>query len=1769
MTQFGYRLAPSQLQASRRTEPWLQVTVPLAAGQRVEDALATARAMTDEHEAMRTSLRVLEGMRLPVQVVDDRRPSVAQAMDDAAAADIAAVSACRRAAVTTRAGWAVDVLPGQPARVVVTAHASVADAASVQRVGQAVARGGPLAGGTQFPDFSEWLADGIEEVEGATRAFWQERAALPALAVPPTAGGPTGRARADVTLTAGEGWAETVLDAWSAVLFERCGRPDRCRIDRVLSYRVCGDLDDVVGPMTVLVPTLVDRSVGDTGQQLRQERAACEDRLDGFDLPFESDDPPVAVFDAQDTDVREGSRGAVLDLRVRRTGAGLCLTLVHALDAVPADYAELLVEALARRLGGRAAPGPIERAWQRRHGEPPPGPHAREDPLGRLRDVVVAAPGTDAIVCGARTWSRQQLWDECAAVAALLQRQGVGAGDRVGLLADRSPEAIAGLFGILWVGAVFVPLNPSDPTERLRALIRDARPSLVLATRTDAAGHALEPVPTFLDALQPGTPAPPAAVPAAAPAYLLYTSGSTGRPKGVIVARHGLTRLLDALQPSVGGSTATGRRVAVNAPLAFDAAIKQLVLLLRGDVLWLVDAALRLAPTRLLGALRREGVHLLDCTPSQLRLLLEASAHAGTGLPAVVLVGGEAITPDLWAALAATSSSCVNVYGPTEATVVSTAAPVDAALAPSIGTPLPGVQISVRDPRGRVAPAGAVGEAWIGGDRLAAGYWDRPTETAAAFTEDADGRWYRSGDLVRWRPDGLLEFHGRRDQQVKLRGHRVELAEVECALAAHPQVRRSVAVVRSVGDELELAVLTEVRGRTAPTAAALRPGGRELQEQNRLETAYLFEEIFQREVYAAHGVVLPPGAVVLDVGANIGVFSLWIRHRWPDARIHAFEPVPATADCLQANVAGLPGVHVHRYALGADAGTVDLLHYPRYSMMSGLAALSDPAGERAVIAQQLRNEIRAGRTERAALLDHIDELLQGRFEGELVQVPSRPLGAVLRELAVDRVDLLKVDVQRAERDVLLGLGDGLAKVNQLVVEVHDAPGTPTHGRLDELCDLLEGHGFELAVDQDPMLQGTDRFVVSAWRRAWRQRVTDSGHVAAPGELALRSWLEDRLPAAMLPHRLRVVEELPLGPTGKIDRLAAAEIAFTEPSDPREATAELPTTPTEERLASVWSKVLGRDHVGVGESFFDLGGDSIRAIRAQVAAAAEGLHFDLQALFQHSTVRELAAHTRATGNGARARTAPFELISPELRAALPADLGDAYPMGGLQAGMLYHALSTGDPRTYRNVSTVRLRAPYDPAALRAAWRETVAGHEILRTALHIAEPEGLLQWVHRHVETVIGAHDLRDRPSHEALDALAVLARAQLTAPLDLTVPPLVRIGLAGLPDGEVALILSEHHAVLDGLSLELLVQELLARYEAALHGTRLPSSRLRCGPSDFIRAELAAVAPDLPGWRRVLAGAQPLRCATPQPAGETRTYVHRSWTVPPALCAAAARRAQALGAQLKHLLLAAHAVSLGRWCGVDDVVTGLVVHGRPSRPDGDLMLGLFIHALPVRLTVRGPTWAQLIAAAADEDRRLQESRHVPLAHIRSVVGPAAAVPTFLNVTAFTRSDGPFPELGRRPIGVDVDVDLAVDVALADGVMVLSHQFARGALTDDASTQLARMTLEALRAAGDPGDDRPVDMPAGALPRHEGGSPAPAPPEDHRLAETVAVLRDLFGTDPALARSFRELGGDSLTALVAAHRLARRTGQRVCAGDVLRARDVAAIAALLRTPVRQP
>ncbi|MER7769136.1 amino acid adenylation domain-containing protein [Kitasatospora sp. NPDC096140] len=485
----------------------------------------------------------------------------------------------------------------------------------------------------------------------------------------------------------------------------------------------------------------------------------------------------------------------------------------HATVEGIADRLVLVLEALAADPGRRIGEVGLLSAREHRQVLRDWNDTTTEVPAGTLPELFAAraahTPAAPAVRCLGTELTYAELDAGANRLAHELIARGIGPGRLVALALPRSEQGVVALLAVLKAGAAYLPVDPSYPADRVAFMLRDAAPACVLSTGEVAAALPTAPgLPVLAlddEQLRRSVADRPAAAPTDAdrtapllpahPAYVIYTSGSTGRPKGVVVSHRGVPSMVHAQAATLGVDADS--RVLQFASTSFDASVWDTwMALLTGGCLVVVPESDRVPGPALADFLRVHGITHATLPPAVVLATEFDEDVAGVTL----ITAGEACTPAVLDA-ARHFAKVVNAYGPTESTVCATMRTVDGVpQAVPIGRPVANTRVYVLDARQRPVPPGVPGELYLAGAGLAIGYLNRPALTAERFLPDPFGapgeRLYRTGDLVRWTADGELVFLGRTDEQIKIRGFRVEPGEVEAVLTGHPEVAHAAVVAR-------------------------------------------------------------------------------------------------------------------------------------------------------------------------------------------------------------------------------------------------------------------------------------------------------------------------------------------------------------------------------------------------------------------------------------------------------------------------------------------------------------------------------------------------------------------------------------------------------------------------------------------------------------------------------------------------------------------------------------------------------------------------------------------------------------------------------------------------------------------------------------------------------------------------------------------------------------------------------------------------------------
>jgi amino acid adenylation domain-containing protein/FkbM family methyltransferase len=1164
-----------------------------------------------------------------------------------------------------------------------------------------------------------------------------------------------------------------------------------------------------------------------------------------------------------------------------------------------------------------------------------------------------------------------ELDTQANSVARRVRALGVGPETRVGVCFERSIDLVMALLGVLKAGGGYVPLDPAYPQERLSFIIEDARLPVLLVQRPLAAslpasqahviyfdGRRAERSERFDCSVGPENLA-----------YVIYTSGSTGAPKGVMISHGSIrNRLLWALHAC---------------PLTQDDILLQKTVFTFDASVWEMFAPLfagaRLALARpdghrdsayLVEAIRSERVTILQMAPSMLRVFMrEAEIERCESLRHVFCGGEELKAEDRELFFARSKARLHNLYGPTEVSIDAThwecERNEEGGMTPPIGRPLSNVQAYILDNYLQPVSIGAPGELHVGGAGLARGYLNRPDLTAEKFipnpfSSSPGAELYKTGDLARYLPDGRIAYLGRIDHQVKLRGYRIEPSEVEGVIRQHPSVSQAAVVVREDDPgqrRLVAYVVEEGRRATGGLVNGAQwyrlPNQVEIAHLNKSETDLLYHEVFEDECYLRNGIRLDEGACVFDVGANIGLFTLFVHDRCPGARVYAFEPIPAPYQALAQNVMRYgKGSKAYQCGLSDRPGRARFTFYRNASATSGMYA--DLKEDMRVTRAYIENQNEVGR--------YADELMEGRFESETYECPLRTVSDVMREEGVEQIDLLKVDVEKSELDVLRGVRDeDWGKIKQVALEAHDRDGN-----LTEITALLERHGFHIVVEQNDSLKNTGLYNVYARRASsGGERSEDTRNDRHNGALAglvppvlteneLRRFLAAKLPEYMAPSAIVFLNELPITPGGKLNRRALPPPEQLEDGDAD--SFDPPQTPTEELVAGIWAAVLGPRRIGRKSNFFDLGGHSLLAMQV-MSRVRKMFNSDLRvrSLFERPTVEGLsdAIEETVSGGDSVARRVEANGQSP-----LSVTQQRLWLQDQLDKGNSAHNLSVA----------VRLRGRLDVPTLKQSLNEVVSRQWVLRTTFVKAGGQPA-QIINSFRPLELRSIDLSELAEAEREERARQCAEEEWPRPFDLENDLLLRALLIKLSAQEHLLLLTTHRIVADEWSGDILINEMAALYKWRSKGYG-PAPRLTEPPiqyADFAiwqneRMQGSALAAQLAYWRQRLDGAPALALPTDrtQPVDADSLYASHTLALPTDLTESLRALSRQEKATMFMVSLAAFQALLSYCTGQLDIVVGTDVPNR-SRAETRGLFGPLANQLAMRTDLSGdPSFRELL-----------------------------------------------------------------------------------------------------------------------------------------------------------------------------------------------------------------
>ncbi|MES1243277.1 MAG: amino acid adenylation domain-containing protein, partial [Acidobacteriota bacterium] len=1350
------------------------------------------------------------------------------------------------------------------------------------------------------------------------------------------------------------------------------------------------------------------------------------------------------------------------------------------------------------------------REWQE------PGPEVPARTLTALfADQVERAPERAAVTHEGRSWTYRELDARANRIARALIDRGVRPGGRVALCLERSLDLPAAILGVLKTGAAYVPIDPVHPEERRRYVLADSGASgLVTDAATAGLWNEIGVWKLSLDSLTGDADDPRLDLSPDLPAYVIYTSGSTGQPKGVLVTHRNVARLLasSALRFDFGPQDVW----TLFHSYAFDFSVWEMWgALLHGGRLVVVPYWTSRSPRDFDALLREEGVTVLNQTPSAF-LAWMAEESGGSALRWVIF-GGEALEP---ATLApwferGRSARLVNMYGITETTVHVTFQALGAGRDTGIGLPLPGWSAHVLNRSLEPLPVGVPGEICVGGDGVAVGYLGQAERTAERFVPDPfatepGARLYRSGDLARRRPDGVLEYLGRIDRQVKIRGFRIELGEIEAALARHPAIREAVVEVRRdrAGEPLLVAWIVLAAGEAMPELAELRS----------------FLAPFLPEY-------MLPGALVVLSGLPLTANGKVDRRALPEpeAPRGASEVEPRTP--LEAFLAGLwretlgverVGVHDDFFALGGSsisgARLVNRLQKHLGEIVHVVAIFDAPTV--AKLAAHLAAEHREA-VERVWGGGSVGEVV---VEARIEKVEEEAIAEFLRNL--QSLPAVAASVRNPSAVFVLSPPRSGSTLLRVMLGGHPRLFAPPE---------LELLSFSTLEERRRAFAGRDAFWLEGLIRAVKEALgCDAGRarevvvgwedeglgtLAAYGRLQAligEQRLVDKTPSyALVPGALRRAEEgfeapfyihlvrHPAGMIRSFDEAKLDQLVFRrEHSYSRRELAELiwvashrrildhlATVPPERQARVRFEDLVAAPERTLRELCGRLGLDFDPAMARPYddlgRRMADGLHAESRVLGDVKLAGHCAVDP-AVADRWRADLSEADLGGPARELAVRFGYEQApAPLSFPQERLWFlDRLMPGSP-AYNIPVSVRLTGQLDVHALAASLREVVRRHEVLRTRFD--EEDGrAVQRVGDAVEVPLPVVDLAALPSARGLEETRRLAAEEASRGFDLSRGPLLRAALVRLDGREHVALFTMHHIVSDGWSMGILIREVGALYAAFTSGRPSPLPPLRLQYADFARWQRTSLSfeADLGYWRHRLEGAPAeleLPADRPRPAVATGAGGERSIGLSASAVAALARD----GATPFMALLAGWNALLHRLTGETDLLVGTPVANR-NRAELEELIGFFVNTLVVCTNLAGDLpFRGLVERTRDAAVGAFAHQDLPFEKLVEALAPErslARTPFFQVMLAL--QNAPFEELSLPGLALSpfpaetpaAKFDLSLLAAARGEEILLSLTFSRDLFDEATAEHLLRAYVTLVEAAASLPEARVADLP---------------------------------------------------------------------------------------------
>ncbi|WP_429385033.1 amino acid adenylation domain-containing protein, partial [Mucilaginibacter sp. UYCu711] len=1195
-----------------------------------------------------------------------------------------------------------------------------------------------------------------------------------------------------------------------------------------------------------------------------------------------------------------------------------------------------------------------------------------ETVISLFEQQVLKTPAAPALVYKEENLTYTELNERANKLAHYLKSKGIKEETLVPICFYPSVQMIVSILAVLKAGAAYVPIDPDYPEDRISYMLKDTAASVILrgadvrANLQVRKGAAIIIADEGQDDIrkQPDNNVSAKIKPHHL-AYIIYTSGSTGKPKGVMIEHGNLLNYLLNSQTDYITDDCKSSGSFIHLSYTFDASVTGIFTPLLSGKLVVIGSKRAVEVFEDNNLQKYAPYDFIKVTPSHLGLLENAFNKAENYLTKRLVVGGEALQLGQLAYLngQGIEVEIINEYGPTEATVGCCTYRLDSLTSfddlsnnVSIGKPIANAQIYILNEFNEIVPIGVAGELCIGGAGLARGYLNLPELTAERFinhpfSDEPGKRIYKTGDLARWLSDGNIEYLGRIDDQVKVRGYRIELGEIETTISSIAAVKN----VKVLAVNQKLKAYIQVNQQYIPLLSDFErllnqkqikfsdlhvlPNGLPVLSANLNEVRFLYQEIFEDHCYLKHGITLNEDSCVIDIGANVGFFTVFLNVLSKNIKVYSFEPIPEVYHYLAANreLYNIKGKSFQLAITDIDS-EMDFTYYPQVSIVSGITDVEQvKAVVRSYIKKSDHNEL---------ITEEIDSLLAAKLESKKIKVKTKTVSQIIEEENIEKIDLLKIDVENSEHLVINGLLDkDWAKIGSVIIEIHD-----TDNRLSNIQNLLVQKGFHTYVEKEKMLSEDDiLYNLFAIRDTSKKGMTDLGDKeqlratewSHPTELVeyIKADIEKKLPGYMVPSQFSLLDQFPLTNNGKLDKNALLNLEDVEIVNDQ---YEAPVTEIEKGLEKIWQELLGVETIGTQDNFFELGGDSLTAVRL-VSLIRKNLAIELPIsdVFDYSTIASLALRLQS-----KSSTELLSVINVQTRP-------DHIPLSFGQERFWFIDQLNGSTE-YHIPAVLRLKGKLNPAALENALRSIVNRHEILRTVIKEYKGQGyqIVQEENGWRLDIMDGSVYNNDPGKLKQDISELLA-----SPFDLSKDYMLRATLIKVDNQDSILVATMHHIASDGWSLSIFIKELVEIYSAYQEGRPALLAPLPIQYADYAIWQRTQLQGELLNkkisyWKEKLQGTEPIQLPTDyaRPGIRSNIGAVRSFGIDKVLSEEIQALSQQQGVTLFMTLLAAFKVLLHRYSGQQKICVGTSIAGR-QQEEVEGIIGLFLNTLALQSTI--------------------------------------------------------------------------------------------------------------------------------------------------------------------------------------------------------------------------